>query len=304
MYALVVLLLFVGVACQAPEGRNPLEPPPAKPAPSVVATTPQPAMPAKPAPAQPQPAPAPAPAATPQPAAVAQATVNISQTVNINTACGTCPKPAPAAAPAAPPPTAYAPPRVVVVKPAPAPRCVEETYGQEFPDGVWEVTRHADCSYTRNRRVEPAPEPTPAPAPAPAAAPAAPRCPTDKEMQDAHGFTSRGIKPVATGHGIAWEGCKWTLQHVGFASIDIPLLSGWQYTVTLDDGKQTVAVFYGDGRTARVFGATIRYRPAYNTPDNSWVNNPCELLKREQAFGQDPARGSLKYGTANGNMPC
>jgi hypothetical protein len=126
-------------------------------------------------------------------------------------------------------------------------------------------------------------------------------CPTDAQMQDAHGFTARGIKPVFTGGGIAWEGCKWTLQAYGGGKFtDVPLLPDWQYTLTKLDG--TVAVYYGaPGFRMDILGATFRYRPFYNTPDNKWVSDPCELLRREVAFGQgrNPA-----YNTENGNVSC
>lgn len=143
---------------------------------------------------------------------------------------------------------------------------------------------------------------------------AAVTCPTDAQMQDAHGFTARGIKPVATGGGLAWEGCKWQIQAVGFASIDIPFLPDWEYTVTLDDSHQTVAVFYGEPNlTRKIFGASIRYRPFYNTADNNWVNRPCDrptatdqggLLAREFQFGVAPPRGTLTYQTVPGNIAC
>ncbi len=129
-------------------------------------------------------------------------------------------------------------------------------------------------------------------------------CPGDDQMSQAHGFLARGIRPVATGTGLAWEGCKWTLQAVGVGSYDLPMLSNWEYTVTLADANQTVAVFYGDNVARKVLGATIRYRPAYNSPSNNWINDPCELLKRELAFGQAPERGTLTYKTVPGNVRC
>ncbi len=126
-------------------------------------------------------------------------------------------------------------------------------------------------------------------------------CPTDAQMQEAHGFVTRGIKPVFTGGDIPWEGCKWTLQAYGAGVFkDVPLLPDWQYTHTKTDG--TVAVYYGaPGLKMDILGATIRYRPYYTNPDNSWVNDGCELLKREVAFGQNR---NPSYKTENGNVQC
>lgn len=127
-------------------------------------------------------------------------------------------------------------------------------------------------------------------------------CPTDQRMQELHGFEKGNIKPIFTGGidgAIPWEPCKWTLQHVAFKVIDIIMLVDWEYTVT--DEHEVPLVFYGDGNRRNIMGATIRYRPAYNTPASRWVNDPCELLKRENAFGQ---RRTPSYETKSGNVSC
>lgn len=134
-------------------------------------------------------------------------------------------------------------------------------------------------------------------------------CPTDAAMRDALGFTAVNIKPVATGGGIPWEGCKWNWQSntVGTngrtVGIRLNLSANWQATVTRVS-NDTPTVFYGPVDLPDVKGFTLRYRPAHNTPDNRWVNDPCELLKREHAFGQAPERGSLTYATVSGNVTC
>ncbi len=117
-------------------------------------------------------------------------------------------------------------------------------------------------------------------------------CPTDGEMQAAHGFDDLGIKPVNTGRGVKWDGCKWTLQAVSrHVFEDVPFLEGWQYTYTDRNGQPTVA--YGDGKTHDIMGATIRYLPFYEGSDNPgrWVLNPNYLFAGEMRYGltSDPA---------------
>lgn len=125
------------------------------------------------------------------------------------------------------------------------------------------------------------------------------RCPTNGEMQSIFGFDkmSPPIKPVATGDGISWEGCKWNLQWVSAGNLALPMLPGWQFTATM--AEDSVVVWYGDGKSRPVKGATIRYLPAYNTSANKWVWDGCELLKRENNYsqGKNPA-----YDTTSGNV--
>ncbi len=138
-------------------------------------------------------------------------------------------------------------------------------------------------------------------------------CPTDDQMQNALGFVAMGVKPVATGAGIPWEGCKWNWQAHNIASIPLSLPDDkWQVTVTraTDD---VVAVYYGPLDKLPVKGFTLRYRPVYNIDANNWVNRPCDtptssdqggLLVRELNFGLMPERGSLTYQTIPGNIQC
>jgi len=124
-------------------------------------------------------------------------------------------------------------------------------------------------------------------------------CPTDGAMQNVFGFDSRGIKPVFTGEGVPWDWCKWNVQAVGVGTYDQPLLKGWEFTVTRAD--DVVAVYYGDGTTLKVKGATIRYLAAYNSSETNWVNDACTLLQREDDFGH---RRNPSYHTVSGNIPC
>jgi hypothetical protein len=123
-------------------------------------------------------------------------------------------------------------------------------------------------------------------------------CPTDAEMQQTLGFKARGVKPVFTGEGIEWDNCKWNWQAYGVGTLEFDLPTDWQATVTRSD--DVVAVYYGPVHL-NVKGFTLRYRPAYNTAATQWVNDPCQLLERELAFGQrrDPA-----YGTVPSNVTC
>ena len=136
-------------------------------------------------------------------------------------------------------------------------------------------------------------------------------CPTDDQMQAMLQLDRNKVKPVKTGNkDIPWDTCKWTLQMVGVfnAHYNLTMPKGWQFTVTMNDAGQTVAVFYGDdGLMKDVLGATIRYRPAYQTDETLWVNNPCGpdgLLVREYNFGQSEERGTLTYPTVPGNISC
>lgn len=126
-------------------------------------------------------------------------------------------------------------------------------------------------------------------------------CPTDNEMQTMLGFNrmSPGIKPVFTGENIPWDPCKWNWQANEKTTLVFTLPNDWQSTITrAADG--VVQVYYGPVEL-NVRGFTLRYRPVYNTESTSWVNDPCELIKRENAFGQ---RRLPSYNTTSGNVSC
>lgn len=111
-------------------------------------------------------------------------------------------------------------------------------------------------------------------------------CPSDAEMQAAFGFNTRELKPVRTGNDATpWDPCKWTLQAVNdFVYSAVPFVPGWQMTVTLPN--ETVAVYYGDGVSRDILGASFRYMPNYAaSPDSDWVLDPYELMARENRYG-------------------
>lgn len=123
-------------------------------------------------------------------------------------------------------------------------------------------------------------------------------CPTDGQMQTAFGFTASGVKPVFTGEGVAWEPCKWNWIATGRGTLEFQLLEGWEATVTRAD--DVVAVYYGPV-SLKIKGMTLRHLPSYSTPESSWANNHCELLKREDEFGM---RRNPAYHTIAGNFSC
>lgn len=121
------------------------------------------------------------------------------------------------------------------------------------------------------------------------------KCPTDGDMQKAFGFDARGIKPVNT--STESDLCKWTLQAVSpYVFEKVPFLADWQLTVTLNDKYETVAVYYGDGISRDIKGATLAYLPAY--PKDHWRWNANELMSHEFHYGfiETPY-----YVTVNGN---
>lgn len=117
-------------------------------------------------------------------------------------------------------------------------------------------------------------------------------------MQEVFDFVRRDIKPVFTGEGVLWDHCKWNhiARGVGDYSINVP--ADWQVTANMMD--DTVQTWYGPVQL-HLKSATYRYRLAYNTPETGWVNNPCELIRREDAFGQ---RRNPAYRTTSGNIVC
>lgn len=126
-------------------------------------------------------------------------------------------------------------------------------------------------------------------------------CPTDGEMQEAHGFTD--IKPVNTGLDVPWEGCKWTLQAVGqHVFEDVPFLMDYQYTYTDADGVPHVA--YGDGKNHDIMGATFRYLPWYKA-NNEWVTYPNSIFAGETRYGlsMDPSYLHENYNLELGPCP-
>lgn len=148
----------------------------------------------------------------------------------------------------------------------------------------------------------PAPPKPSAPGPAPVVG-----CPTDGEMQRLHGWTAKEVLPRYI-EGVAWEPCLWVWQSNNVAGTPLPLLRGWQYTVTrrADD---VVAVYYGDGTTLQVKGFSARLVGIYaSLPDGNdtrgpvhWVLVPCRLLEEESGYGQ---RRRPSYPTVPGNVKC
>lgn len=160
----------------------------------------------------------------------------------------------------------------------------------------------ADGDTTPTATTAPANTPTPVPVqptPAPSQAAANAACPTDGQMQALFGFDKMNppIKPVFTGQSVPWEPCKWSLQWTGPGTLGLQMLPNWQFTVTR--GNENVEVWYGDGQTRDVKGATIRFTPAYVGNAGSWVTDGCTLLSKENDFGhgRNPA-----YDTINGNV--
>lgn len=124
--------------------------------------------------------------------------------------------------------------------------------------------------------------------------------PTNQEMQDMFGFIKLGVKPVFSGSDIAWEPAKWQVQWVNNDGklLKLKLLSNWEFTVTRKD--DSVAVYYGDGvTTIEVKGATLRFLPAYNTPDSVWAHDKKEMLRRENEYSQSRVPA---YETVAGNF--
>jgi len=121
------------------------------------------------------------------------------------------------------------------------------------------------------------------------------KIPTNGEMQKMFGFDKTGVKPVFSGKDIPWEPAKWQFQSV--KPISLPLLKGWQFTVTRPDG--VVAVYYGDGTTIEATGFSARYLSAYNTKDANSVLNPQKTLENENKYSMsmDPP-----YKTIAGNF--
>lgn len=123
-------------------------------------------------------------------------------------------------------------------------------------------------------------------------------CLTDGQMQDAFGFTDRGIKPVNTSVKSEGENCKWTLQAVGVYTFkDVPFVKGWELTAALPD--QSVRAYYGDGVKRDIMGATFRQLSGYDP--NHWVQNADRLLAHEFNFGWSQGRDP-HYLTINGNL--
>lgn len=143
--------------------------------------------------------------------------------------------------------------------------------------------------------------PTPAPTvtlPVPPLVRAA--CPTDGEMQALFGFDrpTETLKPVFTGVRSEGELCKWTLQAVeDHVFKSVPFLNDWQLTVTDVDGN--VIVYYGDGVSRDIMGASFRYMPAYES--THWVWDPDRLMAHEFNYGYGQGRNP-RYITFNGNL--
>lgn len=122
-------------------------------------------------------------------------------------------------------------------------------------------------------------------------------CPTDEEMQQALNFVE-DIRPVFTGEGIDWDGCKWNWQaYATTESISMTVPTGYLATLTRKNGE--VQVWRGPATINDVAGFTLRFTPAYE--EEHWVHDDCALLSQEIAFGlrREPA-----YGTSSGNLIC
>ena len=118
-------------------------------------------------------------------------------------------------------------------------------------------------------------------------------CPNNGQMQQMLGFDQRDVHPVNV--AVPWDGCHWLWTAYGVGHLEFWLPDSWQATVTRNSDN-VVAVYYGPA-WLDAKGFTLRYRPGAN----DWVNNPCELLRREIRYGQHQGPS---YGTANGNIPC
>lgn len=125
-------------------------------------------------------------------------------------------------------------------------------------------------------------------------------CPTDEEMRRALEFDRLGIKPVFTGEGIVWDPCKWNWQSNDLNAVPITLPDGWQATTTRgSDGA--VQVWKGPAPKMDVRGFTLRFLRPYDRQESRWALDNCELLTRENAFGE---RRNPSYPTTNGNVSC
>lgn len=128
----------------------------------------------------------------------------------------------------------------------------------------------------------PVPQPTPQPtavpakpAPAPVAAPApstTTRCPATGEAQQ-----EIGLSVVRLGS----EACAWTWRSVPQV-VEATVPSGYIATIHRENDKIVVVV--GSGQRMRIKAATLRFSNGY--PAGDAVRLPCQLLAKEQAFGQ------------------
>ncbi|MEM4736956.1 MAG: hypothetical protein QXD41_03720 [Nitrososphaeria archaeon] len=131
-------------------------------------------------------------------------------------------------------------------------------------------------------------------------------CLSDAAMQQAHGFTKQGVKPVYTGSTIQadgsltipWEPCKWNLQAVGVGTVDVPMLDGWLYVAAMPDGQ--ILVFKGDGKTRTVAGTDFRQISVYRTNGVGWVTTDEGILNHVWNFGMEVANPT--YPTCPGNF--
>lgn len=108
------------------------------------------------------------------------------------------------------------------------------------------------------------------------------------------------VKVVKTGdqYSVPTEPCKFSIQAVGIGHTTVTMVDGYQFTVTSYPGQE-VLVYYGDGQSRTVAGATIRFLAAY--PADHWVFDPENLLAHEFNFGWAQGRDP-RYQTQSGNL--
>ena len=126
-------------------------------------------------------------------------------------------------------------------------------------------------------------------------------CPEDADMIEtalADGY----VHFVFDGESVSWDPCKWH----GYTEDGLTLENAdWQATVVLHDGDEQSdpIVWRGPAEIDGNVSFTLRYiGEGSGYAADHWVNNDCQLLIQEYAFGL--RRENWDYPTFEGNVTC